>query len=756
MIDSENTNEKEKEIERNPKYLSFHVPWLDSSHQQTCLPDSPWQKILDDLEPTLANRVRQQFNNPQRRQMLIELLGTQFQGKFFKTEPDNPSILNSPNMTEEERRKLENEAKSWLQIQTLKVATEIGAAMKENDQMGHVSDDMTKFLEYTNQIVWKALERYLYQYQQKELQKQEEQKVQEMNKYKHQNALAGGSKLRSILRDSRMHSRKLPIIRESSTSHPMTSQYSDLISNSIITLLKQDLRRITFIKEKLFGQQLPMALRQISWTECLFRFEKKPFESDLNFVELKTRRDFASGITRGKNELKLSNPLNTPIKNLIENDVIETYSKTRALQSYLEEYHLRFTIKILNVLYTYKKSYEPYFIHWLLPFQLTYFDEANKDEEIYVIAMHLDLFIRHCFPKWSNVFTIANKIISTMSINDSEFYYHLKKISKINAKVNPKDFPMEILSLDEKQTSKKNIYEHELITDPVIFLRKWICEMFVGILHSNSVLYLWDQFFMIKWEMIYIEYACRAIIYLLRDNFMCAENYEEMRKIFLDEPFQLYTSDIQTAFVHLALKQDDPKYIPAMNQRARSMKLLNNIPILSNKQKLYLESIGIKDISLNLITLVTKDPRKDLQYKSIIVEIEAHGGGEKLGHISTKSIPIIQKREQLKPGWDKLIIEISNERLILSVKQARQSSIPIRIQALITIHQHIDVNTEQILGHCRFPLYIPQKIGNLDTWDVTFGPVQRALHSGQSPSSIDMISDIPKTFVSDPELTEQQ
>ncbi|CAF4346864.1 unnamed protein product, partial [Adineta steineri] len=44
-----------------------------------------------------------------------------------------------------------------------------------------------------------------------------------------------------------------------------------------------------------------------------------------------------------------------------------TYSKVHALQPFLEENHLRFTIKILNVLYTYKKDYEPYFIYWLLP-----------------------------------------------------------------------------------------------------------------------------------------------------------------------------------------------------------------------------------------------------------------------------------------------------------------------------------------------------------------------------------------------------
>lgn len=97
--------------------------------------------------------------------------------------------------------------------------------------------------------------------------------------------------------------------------------------------------------------------------------------------------------------------------------------------------------------------------------------------------------------------------------------------------------------------------------------------------------------------------------------------------------------------------------------------------------------------------------------------------------------------------------------MILSVEQARQST---RIQALVIVHQQLDgtyVSFESIthvfsvgitlkpLGYCRFPLYIPQKIGNLDTWDVTIGPVQRALHPGLPPISIDMIPDTPSPFV---------
>ncbi len=52
--------------------------------------------------------------------------------------------------------------------------------------------------------------------------------------------------------------------------------------------------------------------------------------------------------------------------------------------------------------------------------------------------MHLNLFIRHCFPQWLNVFTIANRIMLDLSINDREFYDHLKTISQIRIKINPK------------------------------------------------------------------------------------------------------------------------------------------------------------------------------------------------------------------------------------------------------------------------------------------------------------------------------
>ena len=52
--------------------------------------------------------------------------------------------------------------------------------------------------------------------------------------------------------------------------------------------------------------------------------------------------------------------------------------------------------------------------------------------------MHLNLFIRHCFPQWANVFTMANKVMIDLSRQDEEFHRHLQTIAKIRPRINPK------------------------------------------------------------------------------------------------------------------------------------------------------------------------------------------------------------------------------------------------------------------------------------------------------------------------------
>ena len=89
---------------------------------------------------------------------------------------------------------------------------------------------------------------------------------------------------------------------------------------------------------------------------------------------------------------------------------------------------------------------------------------------------------------------------------------------------------------------------------------------------------------------------------------MYAKDYNDMRKVFLEEPCRLYTSDIQAAFLQLVLKDEDSKSISTINRRVYTLK-----PIVLNRHKIDSKLIGIKDISLNLIMpIVSKRIRLEL------------------------------------------------------------------------------------------------------------------------------------------------
>jgi len=52
--------------------------------------------------------------------------------------------------------------------------------------------------------------------------------------------------------------------------------------------------------------------------------------------------------------------------------------------------------------------------------------------------MYLDLFNKGCFPKWPEIFAIAEHTLTRLGAVDPEFYSHLKNVSQINPTINPK------------------------------------------------------------------------------------------------------------------------------------------------------------------------------------------------------------------------------------------------------------------------------------------------------------------------------
>lgn len=144
--------------------------------------------------------------------MIIELLGSQFKRSYLSEDLDIPYIIQLPHMGEDQRRKLENEAKSWLQIQINEIALKKACAVKSDQSDEHLCAEMKDYLEHCYHIISTSLDRHLFGKQNKinqdlNVQLQESQNVEEKNlllqiaNYSDKNDLRGVLKNKKIIQN---------------------------------------------------------------------------------------------------------------------------------------------------------------------------------------------------------------------------------------------------------------------------------------------------------------------------------------------------------------------------------------------------------------------------------------------------------------------------------------------------------------------------------------------------------------------------
>lgn len=91
---------------------------------------------------------------------------------------------------------------------------------------------------------------------------------------------------------------------------------------------------------------------------------------------------------------------------------------------------------------------------------------------------------------------------------------------------------------------------------------------------------------------------------------MAAFDYDEMRRVFLEQPSKLHTSDIQSAFMHLSSGRKESEV--AFLNKSGSQSFAKNTgyytkpadkekAALSNTKKSTLDPIGLKDFNMLLI-----------------------------------------------------------------------------------------------------------------------------------------------------------
>ncbi|KAL4223925.1 hypothetical protein ACF0H5_017387 [Mactra antiquata] len=620
-----NPERTEMPSEREP----FNVHWLDSAYQQTLLPNAPWHQIEDRISQVLAQRVEKQFLKADRKEALLQILGQDFTDKYLPTAKRNPWVLELPSTTPEMKQKLLREAQAYLNSQMYKAANDVGYEhMTTPNPSGNIPPDYSNFLQHSFNIFKIGLDRELYR-QEQELTKRKKLQIDMEKKYlrgipapsRMKPVSTGFSSVssKSSKASAKINSEmmRMQVQKVSGDPPPLWGAQSDEIGKSILAILQKDPRKFDHVAGRLHGRQLPGSLRAYMWSDVLFKEERKRLREVV--VEKVVRERFAKALSRGMQDLKISRATNSPINGLIENAVIETYNKTTCLVPFKSPEHMKEAIRTLNALYVYDRSYEPYLIYWLFPIQIAFQPQSvekpnEKGENVIELAMYLDLLNANCFPTWPSVFAIAEKVLTDIRDSDPDFYNHLKTISRINVKVNPKEFLVQLLHEEKAkaelllQTTPGGVREQEmsaqLLADPLVFIRRWIGEGFVSILDAPSVMYVWDQCFLQNWHSTVIENFCVAILELLRHKFMAARDYQGMKEVFLREACKLYTMDLQHAWIHME-KGNDPSDIPFLNRQRPTTPGSSRMSVISYS---FTESVagtlnpcGVKDVKLELV-----------------------------------------------------------------------------------------------------------------------------------------------------------
>ncbi|KAG1664568.1 hypothetical protein GQR58_019752 [Nymphon striatum] len=118
------------------------------------------------------------------------------------------------------------------------------------------------------------------------------------------------------------------------------------------------------------------------------------------------------------------------------------------------------------------------------------------------------------------------------------------------------DFTLEVLHIEHEKADKllKDLHSDPLsaksvkiITNPQTYMRRWVADGFLNSLRLEGALFLWDQMFYSRWEPEIVQKVLLVIMMLLKPWFLRAENYSEIRRVFMEEPARLYTSDIRRA-----------------------------------------------------------------------------------------------------------------------------------------------------------------------------------------------------------------
>ncbi|KAM5180677.1 uncharacterized protein ACMZJ9_001197 [Mantella aurantiaca] len=661
-------------------------PWLALCLHETLLPGSPWHKVLDKVGTNFAEKVKPLLNDPKERQMIFKLLGKDFVEKHFNKYPNNPSLLYPPTISKVEYEKLEKNKQVWLLDLWTNTAKQMECYLPGDPVK--LSAEMTHFVNHTFNLVEDKMNLFLalttYSNFQNHVAKNMVSKdfsgmdneLLAWRSFSRRRPKSVESKDLSFAIDrterSKLNKYKGIAEVQQKTPPPLNCAESEALGNTLCAVIKSNSSTMTTVCSRLNGHLLPKALRQVIWQDKLLRSEKKLKGDTIGIMEKEARERYGKMLEHRRTELKLRSATRSPISGLIENAVVEKYGSMPSM--YLFATHEQIVdeaSKSLNVLYVYNGTYEPYLIHWLLPLQVAFRQTPTTAEHPYELFMYLHFLIKNIFPSWLEIFAMAERVMDTLQTEDMELFTHLQRSFQRGVIFNSKDFLTDLLGQEREEALKRYAAgqklgsidkQSELLANPVIILRKWMGEGFVSVLDLPAVLLIWDQLFMQDWNRKVMENFCLALLMLLRDSILNADNYSAIRQVLLNDGYHLFTADIQRAWFHLQ-QGGQLVDIPRMN-RLNNRKVHELSPRLKDKVDARdftkILPFGVKDITLkiSLSESINKSSNtwlKDFDPTAVSLKVSVYYGVTKLCSKTSSFKPVLLENMKNKKDTKKKV-----------------------------------------------------------------------------------------------------
>ncbi|XP_076066060.1 uncharacterized protein LOC143039707 [Oratosquilla oratoria] len=550
--------EEEEDVTKHKKDI-FQETWMNECFDQVTFPNPACVKLMERVNRGLARRVEGTQDSELKQQALFLLLGRDFTEQHFPYHKYNVQALDPPRITSKQRAKYISEMKNFLNTALLKTLDDLDLPEDVTDYRG--DDDLGHYLHEVRTTFREGLRKHtsivLFE---------EEAKQQRLR----QESYRGGDGDTDSEGDQDTDDEQEAARRKALRTLPRSTA-SDVAGRALVALVRQNPAKKESYVARLRERHLclPTSLRQFLWWEFLESRETSRLrvkDDDANVLEI-VKENFQKTLTKEIKSQKLSRAIRSNDWRTIDNAVIEAYDNSSALRNLDTEEHMIQTARALNVLHVHSKRFNVPQIFWLLPIQSVYRQKNSEGDEEYVLrlAIYLELVTRHCQFDQREVFQLTESVVDEVRSRDPEYLDHVARcLTTQISRINLKDFPPEVLLKDPKSSQKlyaelqkkgtkklKAKYE-KIFTDPAIFVRKWIAQGFVGVLSVTGGLWAWDQLMLSSWSRDTVRRIAVAILSLIRPWMMRAHMYSGARKVFLDEPGKLYTSDLQTALQHLA------------------------------------------------------------------------------------------------------------------------------------------------------------------------------------------------------------